>query len=497
MPPFASLPSGPGAAALFALCAVLMAAALLAAQRRGWPLSFRRVLLLLLLLATGSAAFALLPPEHAGRLAPHFRVYLQFLAWVAAFELVQGLLLDLLLGGWLRRPPTVPRILRDFLTLLVAILILFLALRGNLGVNVTSLLATSAMLTVVVGLALQDTLGSFFSGLALQMERPLAIDDWIRVGDQEGQVTQVTWRAVRIRTPEEDEVTIPNALLARSVLLNYSRPTLAHMHVVDVRVPFDQPAQKVMAVLEEAMRRTPGVIGNPAPHTLLWQYGPTEIVYRARFYIDDYRRVNRIKGAVGTSIWYALNRAGIPIPVPEMVLRRPQPGPRVDPLAVATAALDTAPIFGPLSEAERRSLAARLCPALYGRGEAIIRQGEPGDSLFVVTSGRVEVRVAEGAEEGVVATLGPGSVAGEMSLLTGAPRSATIVAIEDALVVPVAREDFRHIAAANPAVLEGVARIVSERRGRLEETIRETEQQAAAHASHADLLEKVRAFFGV
>ena len=128
----------------------------------------------------------------------------------------------------------------------------------------------------------------------------------------------------------------------------------------------------------------------------------------------------------------------------------------------------------------------------------MIRQGERGESLYLITRGRVEVRVASGGAESVVSTLGAGSFFGEMSLLTGDPRAATVVALEDTEAIPVGREDFRHVAAANPAVLEEMARIVTARRGRLAESIREGEEAAAARAAaHRDLLDRVRTFFGV
>ena len=97
--------------------------------------------------------------------------------------------------------------------------------------NLSSLLATSAMISVVLGLALQDTLGSFFAGLALQMEAPLAIGDWVQIGEHQGKVSQVSWRTVRIVSMEDDEFTFPNSLVTRSTLVNFSRPTAAHQCV--------------------------------------------------------------------------------------------------------------------------------------------------------------------------------------------------------------------------------------------------------------------------
>jgi CRP-like cAMP-binding protein len=170
----------------------------------------------------------------------------------------------------------------------------------------------------------------------------------------------------------------------------------------------------------------------------------------------------------------------------------PDQGLRVD------AAMIDVDLFAPLTAAERASLASCLRRAAYGSGEEIIRQGDQGDSLFVILRGLVEVRVSRGEEQEVVNTLGAGRIFGEMSLLTGEPRSATVRAIDDVEVVPVTAEAFRRIVAGNPAVLEAMAGVINRRRSRLDAAIHEAETEAAARlAGHGDLLARVRSFFGV
>jgi small-conductance mechanosensitive channel len=475
--------------------AVLLAIAVTVAGRKHWPLSVRRALFFFLLLALLILAASVLPEDVLATARPGLLVAAQILGWVALAECAQGLLVDLILVGGLKRPP-VPRILRDFATLALALTVFMLSLRATLGVNLASLLATSAMISVVLGLALQDTLGSFFAGLALQMEAPLASGDWVQIGEHQGQVSQVSWRTVRIVSMESDEFTFPNSLVTRAALVNFSRPTAAHQCFVAVRIHYRHPPNLVIAALVEALGNTPGVLAEPAAHALVWEFDDSQVVYRARYWIDDYRRVNHIRGDVGARIWYALRRSGIEHAYPVRLLRRESLADaaqeRVD------AAMLNVDIFSPLTAAERDSLAGCLRRAAFGRGEKIIRQGERGDSLFVILRGRVEVRVASGGQEEVVDTLGAGSIFGEMSLLTGAPRSATVRAVDDVEVVPVTVEAFRRIVAENPAVLAAMTEVVGRRRSRLDEAIHEAETEAAARAAmHGDLLERVRSFFGV
>jgi small-conductance mechanosensitive channel/CRP-like cAMP-binding protein len=483
---------GPLPATLLAAALVVLVAV---AARRNWPLAIRRALFFSLLLALLAIVAALLSPDSLAAARNGLVVAVLLLAGVALVECVQGLIVDLVLVGWLKRPPP-PRILRDFVTIAIALSVFLASLRGLLGFNLSSLLATSAMISVVLGLALQDTLGSFFAGMALQMEAPLAIGDNVQIGEAQGTVVQVSWRTVRILNLDRDEVTFPNSLVTRSTLINFSRPTPAHLCHVEVLVPYRHPPSRVLAVLTEAMRDLPGVLPDPPCHALVWSFTESALVYRARYFIADFRRINFIRSDVGARLWYALRRAEIeqayPVRVHLPENRAEDPGDRV---AEALLKVD---ILGPLSAAERAGLAEQLRPLRFACGETVIRQGDEGDSLFVILQGRVEVCVGSAGQQEVVNTLAAGSVFGEMSLLTGAPRSATVRAVEDVEVVPVTVKAFRGIVTKNPAVLDAVTGVVSRRLSRLDEAIHVVESEAAARsAEHVDLLQRVRAFFGV
>lgn len=474
---------------------LLLAVAVTVAARKDWPLSIRRALFFFLLLALLVLGAVALPGELLASARPGLLVAAQIFFWVGLVECAQGLFVDLVMARWLNRPP-LPRILRDFVTLALALAVFMLALRGTLGVNLASLLATSAMISVVLGLALQDTLGSFFAGLALQMEAPLAIGDWVEIGEHLGQVSQISWRAVRIVSLERDEVTFPNSLVTRSTLVNFSRPTPVHLSYVEVPVHYRHPPNQVIAALTEATRGTPGVLDDPPCHALVWEYDPSAVIYRARYFIANFQRINYIRSEVGARLWYRLRRDGIEHAYPVRVRRDEEPA--NDPGPSVAAALLKVDFLGPLTPEERNGLAARLRPVAYGRAETIIRQGDLGDSLFVILRGRVEVLVASGGQEEVVDTLDAGSFFGEMSLLTGSPRSATVRALEEVEVVAVTVAAFRQIVADNPAVLEAITGVVSRRRSRLDAAIHEAEVEAAAHSTaHYDLLERVRLFFGV
>ena len=337
-----------------ALIAVLLAVLVTVAGRNTWPLAIRRALFFFLLLALLLVVASLLPPDSLDAARSGLLVAALLLAGVALVECAQCLIVDLMLVGWLKRPPP-PRILRDFVTIALALTVFLAALRGMLGLNLSSLLATSAMISVVLGLALQDTLGSFFAGMALQMEAPLAIGDNVQIGDAQGTVVQVSWRTVRILNLDRDEVTFPNSLVTRSTLINFSRPALAHLCAVEVHVPYRHPPSLVIATLTEAMQGIPGVLEDPPCHALVWSYAESAVLYRARYHIGDFRRINYIHSDVGARVWYALRRVGIEQVYPMRVHRTEAHFEENQDWV--TGALLNVEILGPLTFAERTGLA--------------------------------------------------------------------------------------------------------------------------------------------
>ena len=353
---------------------------------------------------------------------------------------------------------------------------------------------TAAAGAVVLGLALQDTLGNAIAGLALQADEPYKVGDWIRVGDHEGRVTQISWRSTVLRTRESTLVALPNSSIADGAIVNYSEPAPPTRIFVDVGVAYHAPPNHVKSVLLEALSQVPLAMAVPPPDVQLLEFAASSITYRVRCFVQDMERASMAQDQMRTAIWYTLQRHGLDIPFPIQVEYAGGALPTVDVPEQAQLAslIGASALLGGLEPEARERLASSARPRLYGAGEAIVRQGELGRTSFLVARGEVRVSVAPDDHE--VARLGPGEVFGEMSWLTGEPRSATIAAVFDTVVFELDDTTLRQLADVNAGVLQTLAEAVSRRRGELQAISSDSSRGMAAVEPPATLVERMRRF---
>ena len=356
-------------------------------------------------------------------------------------------------------PESFPNIVQD--TLVIALF----AVAATLILG-ERFLATTAVGAVVIGLALQDTLGNLFAGLAIQVEKPFRVGDWVTLSSQDGMVSEITWRATKMRTKAGNFVVVPNSVLAKDTITNYSEPTRHLRLFVEVGASYDTPPNLVKAVINEALRDEPDILHERGTEVLLVNFADSAITYRVRFWIGDFEADERVKDRVRTLIYYALKRHSITIPYPIQV----QMSPAEASLVPAETRLDeellfAVPIFSQLSDEERAELLKAARVVVYGDGEVVVRQGDEGGSMFVIRRGELSVKVA--GAEGRVAHLHAGDVFGEMSLLTGERRNATVVADADCELLELDAASFRRLVLANPTILDRVTAATEARRREL------------------------------
>ena len=395
-----------------------------------------------------------------------------------------------------------PQIMRDVTTALASIIAL-IALLARSGVNVLQLVTTSAVLTAVIGLALQDTLGNIIAGVALQLDSAIGIGDWIRLDDRTvGLVRSIRWRSTVIETKNGDLLALPNALLNRGVITRVAHSGLQHRQWVHFNAHLQFPPNKVIEVVLAALKDTPNVSTSPPPECLVIEFDPSSIKYVVRYRLSDYRPGDATDSEVRKRVWYALHRAEIemPYPISNVYLNQVGPEPERDKatrdLHRRLRALGKIHFFAPLSDAERKTLAEGLRFMPFAHGEMILRQGESGASLYVLRDGKVSIRIEVDGVTKEIAQLGAGDCFGEMSLLTGAARSATVIAQGDVECYVIDRHLFEGIMSRNPPLAETIATLLAHRESELES------QRKALGAEHkpqtqADLLGKIRRFFGL
>ena len=358
-------------------------------------------------------------------------------------------------------------------------------------------LTTSAVGAVVVGFALQDTLGNLFAGLAIQVEKPFRVGHWVRVGEFEGRVQEVTWRATKLLTKQGQFVIVPNSVMSKDPIVNFSEPTIPTRIEVEVGATYDAPPNVVKRALHEALDNAPLVLREPPPDVIVLGFGSSSVDYRLRFWIDDFGRDNTARDQVRTNIWYTFRRHAIEIPYPIQVeYSREEKSPRsADRLRALADRLGAIDLFSGLDDIERARL-AEACPEhLYGARERIVRQGDEGRSMFVVLDGRVRVTIEPSGQEVAVTTAG--GFFGEMSMLTGDPRTATVTAVDDAVLLEIDADRFRELAVRRAGLVEHVSGIVSARRQSLAEAKAAAEGARAAAPAPQSLLSRIKNFLNL
>jgi small-conductance mechanosensitive channel/CRP-like cAMP-binding protein len=415
------------------------------------------------------------------------------LEFVALTTAAANGLVALLFNPWFRdgESDRAPAIVQDSLVLAAGVaagLVLF-------QVSSLNFLTGSAIVAAVVGFALQDTLGNAFAGIAIQTERPFRVGHWIAVGEWSGLVTEMTWRSTKIRTKAGNLVAVPNSTLSSHAITNYSEPAAPTRLQLEVGAAYGVPPNDVRDAVLTAVRDAGFVLASPAPDVLLADFGPSAITYRVRFWIDDFSKDETAKDVVRTRIYYEFRRRNIEIPWPIQIQYERQELPSDTPerrnrSAQAVAAV---PVLTRLPEDARTTLAGTARELLYAEGETIVREGEPGSSMFVVLSGRVAIAV--GPERREVAKTDAGGYFGEMSLLTGEPRSATVVARSDCALLELNAEAFRIYLQAHPEVLDDLALAAASRRQELDGVKSAVAVSPGVAATPLRL--RMREFFGV
>jgi small-conductance mechanosensitive channel/CRP-like cAMP-binding protein len=399
----------------------------------------------------------------------------------------------------------VPSTVRDVVQALVFFVLMLVVLRRS-GVDPFSLLTTSAVLTAVIGLALQNTIANLFAGLALSIERRLTIGDWIRVDDKLGRVRELSWRATSLHTKDGNLLIVPNSRLMTSDVINYSKPTHATRLTLRIPVGYRHSPGDVRGVLVGALRGAPGVRERPVPDCFPVEFGDSAIVYALRFWITDYDRSEPIEGEVRARVWYALERARMEIPLPYRMILDATPSAEARAADAARdegardAALAAVDLFRTLSAAERLQLAGTMRAVRFAADEPIIHEGDRDGSMYLVARGRVSVRVGLDGAQREVATLGPGEFFGEMSLVTGEPRRATCVAADEVECWVLDQDAVRPILAARPEMADELSAVLAARQEELEgerEGLSGDLRARGMQARRGALLQRIRTFFQI
>ena len=413
-----------------------------------------------------------------GSAAGGLDILLQIGLWLSAayfsFSAVRVLVLDGMLAGALGGP--VPNLLRDVLGLILFAVAASGIARFVFGQEITAFWATSGAVGLVVGLALQPVILDLFTGLTINLDHSYRIGEWINVGGERegavsGEVVEINWRTTRLRTVEGNLVLVPNRSMGMGILTNFSRPTPYLRQTVTIRLDFSVPVERARRVMlggVRAMTHADGPLADPAPTVLVEGTSDLGVVYRVDYWQVDHSGPTQPRSRVFEGILRHLHAAGITPAYPKRdIFTAPMPARQHDGRALAdrVALMGRIDLFSSLPPERLQALAAGLVPGFFRVGETLMRHGEAGESMFVLVEGLLEVRAdlgSRGAEQ-AVAVIQPGEFQGEMSLLTGEPRSATVVALTDAVTWEITKDQMEPLLRSDPAFAAVLARTLAER----------------------------------
>jgi small-conductance mechanosensitive channel/CRP-like cAMP-binding protein len=445
-----------------------------------------------------------LPADASARRVLSFGALAFLLAAIGRSSVV--LVLDVVLGRRLARP--LPKIVSDITLGIVYTAILLTALR-EAGVEPGSILTTSALLTAAVALSLQETLGNVVAGLAIQVQRPFDVDDWIQFDEDQkhiGRVLEINWRATKVITLDLVEVVVPNATLAKAAITNFTKPTTASRRSLYVQVSAEVPPIDVQKTIVEALPGSFGLLAEPAPSVVTNAFLDGNVEYWVRFFTDQFDKRNLVDGAARDRVWYALARRGIRVAAANRAVAMREVS--HESLARDEAArtelrgelLRHVDFFGALSDDQRRTLAGKSTLRLYADGETLVYQGDAGAEMFIVQQGQVVVLRERGESQDDVelARLGPGMFFGEMALMAGEGRTATVRAVTPCSMLVIDHDALRGVLESAPHLLEHISRVIAERQAASSEAdVNAAGAKVGAEERSSLLLGRIRRFFSL
>lgn len=355
---------------------------------------------------------------------------------------------------------------------------LYYLLSSVWGVDLSNMLTALGVGSLVIALALQDTLSNLVSGMLLLADKPFAIGDWIEIEGHTGKVLDLNWHSVRLQVRGRDVLVIPNSILSNSSIYNYTMLTPSYREHIAVGFSYNDPPNKVKRMLLEAAAGSDQILTNPPPSVLTISYDDSSIGYELVVFVREYRSPfsrMQLRDEILTRIYYGAQRAGINIPFPIRTLYH-HDGERPDPAALRKEILGYLQpnfYFATLEEVVLAHVAGAAAIQSYGRHEAIVTAGRPAAALFLIIRGRADLTAIDTAgEEQAVDRLGTGDIFGESVLIGNRPSSMTVTALEDLRVVRIPSAMINEVVERNPRFALALDELVEERL-RIIRTLRE------------------------
>jgi small-conductance mechanosensitive channel/CRP-like cAMP-binding protein len=405
-----------------------------------------------------------------------------------------------------KKQTPIPHFPRQIVALLVYLITLLAVLWYGYHASrwLTGLLTGSGIAAIVLGLAGQNLLSGIIAGMSIQINRPYKVGDWLQVGEKFAEVMEINWRSTRLRTNDAIYLDIPNNEIARTTIVNLHYPTEVHAMRIRVGVDYNVPPSRVKDALARAAQSAKNVLPDPPVKVFLVDFGDHAVTYEIKYYMGNHARINETNDAVRTNVWYELKRQRIKIPYPtqDLYLHRPAVRSLQEDHDEARAILRGEPLFDCLSDTQIENLVHQSHLNHFGRGERVIEEGAEGDSMFILLRGAAQVSVSKNGSIIQVATLRSGDCFGEMSLLTGEKRSATVRADGDCYVMEIGKDVMGEVIRESPDCLKQLSELLAKRKMETEGILKDAAASSADRAAKqreytATFLKRLKTFFAL
>jgi CRP-like cAMP-binding protein len=392
----------------------------------------------------------------------------------------------------------VPSFLRDSVRLVVYLAVGIISLRLVFKIDLSAIVTTTTVITATIAFAMQSTLSNALSGFSIQSDQLLSRGNWISIKEKSifGEIVNVGFRYTTLKNPENQLIMVPNSVIMQNIVTFHGnreteeKPALQ----VDVMLGYDMPPEMAKALLFRVICDDRQVLDHPEPLVRLVSLNDSGITYQLRFCIVDPSRRVPVQDSIYTQVWYAVNRAGYSFPFPHrQIVNAESRQPFEFSKECVVSYLRDSGLFAMLDSSQISELAEQAQIVVFGRDEIVVRQGEAGSSLFVVLKGELEVTI----DGTVVGSIKQGSFLGEMSLMTGAPRTATVHASCEVWLAEITKEIMEPVLRSNPAILDTLSSILAERELQSRTSRATTNGNAQMAARSEDYLQRLKCFFGL
>ncbi len=362
----------------------------------------------------------------------------------------------------------VPKLLIDLSRLILILLGTAIVLATVWNADLAGLATALGVSSIVIGLALQDTLGSVTSGIALLFEQPFSVGDWLKVGNFVGQVIDINWRAVRLQTLEREMLVIPHKVIGGEIIRNFSQPLHIHAERIKLGFSYNNSPNLAKQVLTETAIGTQGILRDPMPQVFTLSYDDSAITYEVKFFIEDYGALEEIRDRFMTRVWYAAQRHNLSIPFPTRTLYHfDEPTTQTERTTQRfTDSLQSIPSFVPIDQQSTDpSPSSEMLLQHFGAGESVMRQGEKSDALYIIISGQARLTVSDAAGiEREVMSLKTGEFFGMITLFSGDPSAMSVIALGDLEVMRLSATVVNHMIERQPTFARELSQVLEIRR---------------------------------